>query len=207
MLYHRKTQNSQNCLKIVKIVNKIIQIVQIALNFKIRVYFRFMGLGQFSECGLVSCLLWLRNVINFITIYTIFNHPVNWPHHVCVPAESSPDWESGVSSLVCLCHGSVYCASSMPAVCQHARSVPACQSVIPKVSVLPWMFPGGSRGPRCPEGQDIVPLCQMAQNTQECTYGSDLFVMMILVYSSLSCEGLLAVFVTINCYSLSLFIV
>ena len=79
-----------------------------------------MGLGQFSECGLVSCLLWLRNDINFITIYTIINHPVNQPHHLCVPAES-PDWESGVSSLVCLCHGSVYCACSMPEVCQCVR--------------------------------------------------------------------------------------
>ena len=81
-----------------------------------------MGLGQFSECGLVYCLLWLRNVINCITIYIIFTHPVNQPHHLCVPAES-PDWESGVSSLVCLWHGSVYCASvpAMPEVCQHAR--------------------------------------------------------------------------------------
>ena len=71
--------------------------------------------------------------------------------------------------------------------------------VIPEVFVLPWMFPGGSSCPRCPEGQDVVPLCQMAQNPQDCTYGSDLFVMMILVCFSLSCDGLLAVFVTINC--------
>ena len=61
----------------------------------------------------------------------------------------------------------------------HTRSVPACQRVIPEVFVLPLMFPGGSSCPRCPEGQDIVPLCQMAQNPQDCTYGSDLFVMMI----------------------------
>ena len=68
-------------------------------------------------------------------------------------------------------------------LCQHARctrSVSVCQRVIPEVSVFPWTFPGGSSCPRCPEGQDIVPLCQMAQNLQDCTYGSDLFVMMIL---------------------------
>ena len=53
--------------------------------------------------------------------------------------------------------------STVPA-CQHARSVPACQRVIPEVCVLPWTFPGGSSSPRCPEGQDIVPLSQMAQN-------------------------------------------
>ena len=93
----------------------------------------------------------------------------------------------------------------VPWVCQlcqcdsHARSVPASQRVIPEVSVLPWMFPGCSSSPRCPEGQDIVSLCQMAQNPQDCIYGSDLFVMMILVCFSLSCDGLLAVFVTINC--------
>ena len=106
-----------------------------------------------------------------------------------------PDCESGVSSLVCLCHGSVYCASMSDVleVCQHARGSSQ------KCLVLPWMFPGGSSCPRCPEGQDIVPLCQMAQNPQDCTYGSDLFVMMILVCFSLSCDGLLAVFVTINC--------
>ena len=46
--------------KIVKIVTKLSKLskfVQITLNFKIRVYFWFMGLGQFSECGLVFCLL------------------------------------------------------------------------------------------------------------------------------------------------------
>ena len=62
--------------------------------------------------------------------------------------------------------------STVPA-CQHASSVPTCQRVIPEVSVLfPGMFPGGSRSPRCPEGQDGVPLCQMAQNPQDCTYGA-----------------------------------
>ena len=161
-----------------------------------------MGLGQFSECGLVSCLLWLRNDINFITIYTIFNHPVNQPHHLCVPVR--------VSRLREWC---VIIGLPVPWVCllcqhaSHARSVPAYKRVIPEVFVLPWMFPEGSSIPRCPEDQVIVPLCQMAQNPQDCTYGSDLFVTMILVCFTLSCDGLLAVFVTINCYSLSLFIV
>ena len=134
-----------------------------------------MGLGWFSECGLVYCLFWLRNDINFITIYTIIKHSGNQPHHLCVPSVFSRLREWCViiglpGSWVCL-------------LCQHARcarSVPACQRVIPEVSVLPWTFPGSSRSPRCPEGQDIVPLCQMAQNPQDCTYGSDIFVMMIL---------------------------
>ena len=130
--HHRKTQNCQNYCK-------ILQILKITLNFKIWVYFWFMGLGQFSECGLVYCLIWLRNVIKIITINTIFNHSVSWPHHLCVPAESYPEWESGVITglpvpWVCLL---CQCAS-------HARSVPACQRVIPEVFVLhldiSWMF-------------------------------------------------------------------
>ena len=76
-------------------------------------------------------------------------------------------------------------------------TVPACQRVILEVFVLPWMFPGGSRGPRCPEGQDIVPLCQMAQNPQDYTYGIDFACNDGICVSSLSCDGLLAVFVTI----------
>ena len=119
---------------------------------------------------------------------------INWPHHLCVPAESSRvrEWCIIIGlpvPWVCL-------------LCQHARcatSVPECQRVIPEVSVLPWTFPGCSSCPRCPEGQDVVPLCQMAQTSQDCTYGiaftcnDDIWVL------SLSCDGLLAVFVTINC--------
>ena len=113
-----------------------------------------MGLGQFSECGLVSYLLWLRNDINFITIYTIINHPVNQPHHLCVPIRVSKlrEWCVIIGlpvPWVCLLCQHVY---------QHARSVPACQRVIPEVYVLPWTFPRGSSSPRCPDGQDIVPL-------------------------------------------------
>ena len=39
--------------KIIKIVSKLFKIVQIA---KLGFIFWFMGLGQFSECGLVYCL-------------------------------------------------------------------------------------------------------------------------------------------------------
>ena len=130
---------------------------------------------------------------------------INWPHHPVCAIRVFPEWESGVSSLVCLCHGSVYCASmpAVPEVCQHARGSSL------KCLCFPGCFLEVPACPRCPEGQDIVPLCQMAQNPQDCTYGSDLFVMMILVCFSLSCDGLLAVFVTINClvYLVSLFIV
>ena len=65
--------------------------------------------------------------------------------------------------------------STVP-VCQPCQKCASMSEGHPEVSVLPWTF---SRGPRCPEGQDIVPLCQMAQISQDCTYGSDLFVMMI----------------------------
>ena len=169
MLYHRKMQNCQNCSKIVLNCSKFV------LNSKLGFIFQFMGLGQFSECGLVYCLIWLRKWINiYINIGSPYiTIPIN--HQLttsfCVCQQSLPDWESGVSSLVCLCHGSVYCASvpAMPEVCQHARG--SSWSVCASLDI--------SRGPRCPEGQDIVPLCQMAQTSQDCTYGSDLFVMMI----------------------------
>ena len=86
------------------------------------------------------------------------------------------------SSLVCLCHGSVYCTSVTDEleVCQHAR---------------------------CPEGLDIEPLCQLAvQVLQDCTHGLVyLFVMMIFDSFTLLCDSILAVFFTIYC--LSLFVV
>ena len=122
-----------------------------------------MGLGQFLSVDWFSVCSDSED-INFLTIYTIINHPVNQPHHLCEPIRVSRvgEWCVIISlpvPWVCL-------------LCQHARSVPVCQRVIPEVSVLPCMFPGGSRSPRCPEGQDIVPLCQMAQNPQDCTYGT-----------------------------------
>ena len=41
-------------LKILKIVSKLSKLIQI---FKLGFIFRFMGLGQFSEYGLVYCLI------------------------------------------------------------------------------------------------------------------------------------------------------
>ena len=144
--------------------------------------------------GFLPALTQKRHQLH-ITIYITIICCVNWPH-LCVPIR--------VSRMREWC---VIISLPVPWVCllcqhanEHARSVPACQRVIPEVSVLPWTFPGGSRSPRCPEGQDIVPLCQMAQNPQDCTYGTISFVMMILVCFSLSCDGLLAVCINITCF-------
>ena len=97
-----------------------------------------------------------------------------------------------MSSLVCLCHGSVYCASmpAVPGVCQHAR----------RSSQKCLCFPGWF-----PDALDVLKaktLCHCARWLKihkTVLMGSDLFVMMILVCFTLSCDGLLAVFVTINC--------
>ena len=115
---------------------------------------------------------------------------LNWPHHLCVPAESTRmrEWCIIIGlpvPWVCL-------------LCQHARW--ARSASMPEGHPWSVSFPG-CRCPRCPEGLDIVPLCQMAvQVPQDCTYGSDSFVMMIFDCFSLSCDGLLAVFVTIYCF-------
>ena len=137
--YWKTIKLSKLFIKLSKLF-KFSKFVKLVLNFKIRVYFQFMGLGQFSECGLVYCLIWLRNVINFITIYTIINHPVNRPHHLCVPVRvfsRMREWCVIIGlpvPWVCL-------------LCQHARcarSVPACQRVIPwSVCAsldVSWMF-------------------------------------------------------------------
>ena len=184
MLNHRKIQNCQNCS-------------QNCPNFKIRVYFQFMGLGHgfWVWTGLLPALTQKRHQLH---------HHLHHHQPSCKLTKSS----------VCVCHQSIQservvchhwfaCAmglSTVPAACHHARSVPAYQRVIPEVSVLPWTFPGGSRSPRCPEGQDIVPLCQMAQNPQDCTYGVAFTCNDDICVLSLSCDGLLAVFVTINCF-------
>ena len=112
MLNHRKTQNYQNCPNCLK----FIQIAKLG-------FFRFMGLGQFLSVDWFLCLLWLRKD-NYINIYiTIITKPTT---SVCASQESS-DWEGGESSLVCLCHGSVYCAS-----------VPACQQCASVAEGHPW---------------------------------------------------------------------
>ena len=149
-----------------------------------------MGLGRFSECGLVYCLLWLRKWIN---IKSPYSSPSSLLTTICACQQSLPEWER------CIIIGLSACAmglSTVPA-CQPCKKCASMPEGHPEVSVLPWTFP---RGPRCPEGQDIVPLCQLAQTSQDCTYGSDSFVMMIFDCFILSCDILLAVFVTIYCF-------
>ena len=111
--------------------------------------FRFMGLGWF-----------LSILTQILLIHHKLHQPEKpiWPHPVC-EFEVYQSERAVPSSLVCLCHGSVYCASmcaSMP-VCQKCASMPEGHSR----SV--WASLKVPEGPRCPEGQDIVPLCQMAQ--------------------------------------------
>ena len=52
--------------------------------------------------------------------------------------------------------------ASMPEVCQHARGS----------SWSVWASLDEPESPRCPEGQGMVPLCQLAQNPQDWTYGT-----------------------------------
>ena len=154
-----------------------------------------MGLGQFFWVwtGLLPALTQKMDQ-HQITILTIFNHPWFTDHIICVCQQSLPEWESCVSSLVACTMG--------------LSTVPACQ-MCQKCASMPeghpwsdWASLDDYRCPRCPEGLDIVPLCQMAvQVPQDCTHGSVYsFVMMIFDCFSLSCDGLLAVFVTIYCF-------
>ena len=121
-----------------------------------------MGLGRFSGMD------WFNSCSNSENGSTP-NHHIHH-HHInigllttsssCVSEnqQSLPDWESCVSSLVCL-PWVCYCASLPDEVCQHAR--------------------GSSR---CPESPDIVPLCQMVAVPvhKDCTHGSVYLFMMIL---------------------------
>ena len=120
------------------------------------------------------------------------HHPVYWPHHLCVPAESSRLREL-VFIIGCLYHGSVYCAS-MPPV---PESVPACQRVILKCLCFPGHFP------EVPDVLKAKTLCHCARwlkHHKTVLMVQILFVMMIFDCFTLSCDGLLAVFVTINCF-------
>ena len=91
------------------------------------------------------------------------------------------------SSLVCMPWVCLLCQcvcqhASMPEVCQHARgSSQKCLS-----------FPEVPEGPRYPEGQGIVQLCQMAQNPQDCTYGiiytwNDICIVLPLMWQPIAC--------------------
>ena len=136
--------------------------------------FQFMGLGQFLSFD--SDLQMSHELCQ----------TVNWPQ---LPGVwSLPEWEAVWSSLVCMPWVCLLCQhvcqhASMPEVCQHSRGS----------SLKCLSFPEVPGGPRCPEGQDIVPLYQMAQNPQDCSYG------IIFTWNDdnclfyLSCDGLLAV--------------
>ena len=117
MLYHRKTNKFSKFFKIVqifKIVSKIVQISKLGFIFGLWGWAGFLSVDWFPACS-------DSEMTSTSSPYTP-SSTINWPHHLCVPVESS-QIESGVSSLVCLCHGSVYWASmpAMPEVCQHAR--------------------------------------------------------------------------------------
>ena len=116
-----------------------------------RPYFSVFGVGAVSEL----CL-------RYTEIY--INPETGKPTTIAVWSLKSTRLRGWWSSLVCMPWVCLLCqhvCASMPGVCQHARgSSQKCLS-----------FPEVPEGPRCPEGQDVVPLCQMAQNPQDCTYG------------------------------------
>ena len=167
MLNHRKTQNCHtHFLSVIPKLSKFIKLVQISklgFIFGLWGWASFLSVDWFTACS---------------------------DSEKTSPTSTSTSPSSCKPDHICVCHQSlqierVVIIISLPVpwvclLCQHA-SMPevcqACQRVIPEVSELPWTF---SRSPRCPEGQVIVPLCQMAQNPQDCTYGANWFVMMIL---------------------------
>ena len=89
-----------------------------------------MGFGWFSKCGL-----------GLLPALTQKGHHLHHLHQ----HHTSP---SSVTDHICLCYQSlqserVVIIISLPVpwvflLCQHARSVPACQRVILEVSELPW---------------------------------------------------------------------
>ena len=122
-------------------------------------YFLVNGVGLVSECS--------DSDLQMSSKPHKPHQPENWSDHSCLWVWSLPEWEDCaiIISLpmpwVCLLCQHVFQCASIPEVCQHARgSSQKCLS-----------FPEIPEGPRCPEGQDIVPLCQMAQNPQDCTDG------------------------------------
>ena len=123
MLNHRKTQNC----------SKLSKFSIISPNFKIRGLFSVYGVGPvfWVWTGLLRALTAEKT-----SPASTSTSPSSCKLTTSVCAIRVYRLRERWSSLVCLCHGSVYCAS-MPA-CQHARSVPACQRVIPEVSELPW---------------------------------------------------------------------
>ena len=202
MLYHRKTQNCLNYIKIIKIVLNCFKLFQ---NYnkpsKISKFgyicFGLWGWGRFSECGLVNSCSDSENgsTTTSTSNQHTHHHPVYWPHHasvirvfqieraVCFVISVPVPW-------VCLlCH-------YQPA--RWARSVPACQRVIQMFIQMSWK-------PRCCA---TVPDGSSSSSTRLYSwFGFCLLWWNWLIF--LSCDGLLAVFVTIYCFKsiYSLFIV
>ena len=166
--------------KILKIVLNCSKLFQICSKFQIRVYLSVYGVGPvfWVWTGLLPDLT--QNINQNFIIYTIINHKPTDHIILCVPAASSrlrELWFIISLSIPWVCLLSFQCV-------RWARSVPACQ----EMSQMSW-------SPRhcatVPDGKKL----------QDCTYGLvNLFVMMISVCFTLSCDGLLAVFVTIYCF-------
>ena len=122
MLYHRKTQNSQNCSKIVKIVSKLFKIVQIS---KLGFIFGLWGWASFLSVDWFIAWSDSENEINSTRSthhITTISSTINWPHHPVCASRVFPEWESWC----------VIIGLPVPWVCllcqhvSHARSVPAC---------------------------------------------------------------------------------
>ena len=82
-------------------------------------------------------------------------------HIICVCQQSLPDWERW-----CIIIGLPACTmglSTVPLACQMSQK---CASMPEGHPWSVWASLDGYRCPRCPEGLDIVPLCQMAVAVQ-----------------------------------------
>ena len=99
-------------------------------------------------------------------------------------SQSLPDWGVCVSSLVCAMG-----LSTVPA-CQHARSVPACQRVIPEVFELTWM---NQRALDVLKAKTWCHCARWLKTHKTVLMVQFLLEMMIFVLFYLSCDGLLAV--------------
>ena len=160
--------------KIVKIVQNCSNCSKLVLNFQIRVY----SFGLWGWAGFLSgdwFIAWSDSQ-NGSTSWSTLNHhtspspsTINWPHRPVCTSRVFPEWESCVFIISLL---------PVPWVCPLCQLVyQMCQRCASMPEGHPWSDCASldsSRCPRCPEGLDIVPLCQMAvQDPQDCTYGLD----------------------------------
>ena len=142
-----------------------------------RLYFSVFGVGAVSECSNSDHLI-ITNPVK----------PENHKPTTTAWSLKSTRLRGWWSSLVCMPWVCLLCQhvcqhASVPGVCQNARgSSQKCLS-----------FPEVPEGPRCPESQDVVPLCQMAQNPQDCTYGviftwnDDICIVLPLMWWPIGC--------------------